>query len=970
MIRRLFIAFLPSLAASSSFANDASWNCEQNKESKEWVCVGSNSQKNAPKVAPVAPIVKSVTPQATTVTKPIEINPTVATKTTEEKVPVKNFAVESNKIRPDEITPTLTTKIDAQHPVPVKPSAPEKKQTIAVASSPSPIIAKHSSNSAKKQWTCGGKKGATEWNCQAVNNEVNLENEITTSNNSPQIVQDEQSNWGILSPAFNADEEQTFKTLTSSLAYDPWEKCVGGKLEKHKVTPALAVRESSPMDVKSNFAEVFDKEVGNYSGNVVMNRADQKSTSAKANFNSNSQVLDLQEDVYYREDQLALHSESAMLNLSNDQAKIRNAEFIDAATPLRGHAKLIYKKSKTLTDYREGTYTTCKPGNQDWVIHSENLTVDKLANQGTVKNAWMEFKGMPVLYTPYMSFPLEDKRTSGFLMPNFSSNKYSGFRLSTPYYWNIAPNYDAIITPRELTSRGPLLAGSFRYLTEQSSGKVGLEYMPSDARLNNQSRYLAAFKDSTTISPHIKSNIDLNYVSDATYFAQLGSALSFSNYNYLKSSADIGYVREGINFNTSFVSYESISTTTNTLLPYRVLPRINLNLDHSFKFMPLKTTMENEYAYFEHSTRVGGQRINTKPSFSIPLETANSASYIIPKLSLQQTNYDLSSHIPTGTSNTYSRTVPIFSTNTGLSFEKNVSLGDSKYLHTLEPKLFYLYVPYVNQDALPVFDTALYDFQFSSLFRENNFSGNDRIQNANQISTAITSRLIDDNSGLEKLKLDIGQITYFRDRKVSGSTQQVNGQFASVGQDTAQHSNLVTELSSQFSRQLSGTSGIQWSPQQNQIQRINAAIHYRSPTNEIVNVGYIYRKTPLYLNPLNLDHLNDITQMDNSFRVPVYDNWSIMGRLQYSLLYGKTQDALFGIEKENCCWKARIALRHYTNNINSITGVPITNAANTLAGTYQNGIFFEFELKGLGALGDDMDTFLQKEIYGFQGSQN
>ena len=190
---------------------------------------------------------------------------------------------------------------------------------------------------------------------------------------------------------------------------------------------------------------------------------------------------------------------------------------------------------------------------------------------------------------------------------------------------------------------------------------------------------------------------------------------------------------------------------------------------------------------------------------------------------------------------------------------------------------------------------------------------------------------------------------------------QPNNTYLPLGQSTGHYSNIVTELSSQFTRQLSGTSGLQWSPQYNQVQRINAAIHYRSPANEIINVGYIYRKNPLYPN-----QSYDITQTDNSFRYPVYDNWSVIGRWQYSLLYNKTQDALLGIEKENCCWKARIALRQYTNNLQSGNGLVTPNS---YAGTYQNGVFFEFELKGLGALGDDMDAFLHKEIYGFQGSQ-
>ena len=572
----------------------------------------------------------------------------------------------------------------------------------------------------------------------------------------------------------------------------------------------------------------------------------------------------------------------------------------------------------------------------------------------------MEFKGTPVFYSPYLSFPIDNRRLSGFLAPSFGSTKYSGFRLAAPYYWNIAPNYDATLTPRELSKRGPLLAGKFRYLTEQSRGTVGMEFMPHDSVLNT-TRYSGSIKNVSQITPHISSNMDVNYVSDKTYFAELGNALSFSNFSYLRSTADINYGGEGVNFSTRVENYQSINTTTlNAALPYRKLPQVNLNLNHRFQFMPLTTTMENEYVYFQQASLVNGQRINTKPSVSIPLETAS--SYFTPKLSLQHTQYALNNLQPSiSSTDSVSRTLPIFSADSGLNFERGINIANTPFVHTLEPRLFYLYVPYTNQQNIPVFDTAQYDFQYNSMFRENSFSGTDRIQDANQITTAITSRLIDDKSGLERLKLNIGEIFYFRNRNV---TLQYANQPPIVGSSvqTNSYSNLVTELSSEFTKHLSATTGLQWNPLLNDIERTKAGIHYRNESNEIFNIGYLYRK-----NPLVPDGSNNITQSDVSFRYPIYDNWSAMGRWQYSLLYNKTQDAFVGVEKENCCWRFRFAVRHYINNIASSTIV--NNANQTLTGTAQTGIFFEIELKGLSAIGDNMDYFLQQEIYGYRKSQ-
>jgi LPS-assembly protein len=973
MLRRLFLVFLPSLTATTSFANEASWNCEQNKDTKEWICVGDAKPKTLPKevstqVEPTKSI-QAVVVEPDKITEPLQI-----TKPAEIITPSKPALVQS-------ITPVTSEAIISKQPTP-----PELPKPTAEGATTQP------------RSNCGTQKGDEAKNCELVGAEP--KNKATT-------VSTNESTMRILNPAFDHQQEQIFATLTSQLPYDPWGKCDTEQSSTQVFVPGADKRDISPMDVKSDYAEVFENEVGSYSGNVKMSRADQKSTSKTANYNSLSDVLDLHGDVYYSEDELAIHSNTASLNLASDKAKLRDVQFIAASTPLRGKAQTVYRESKTLSHYQDVAYTSCRPGNQDWVVHTSELKMDKTSGKGTAKNAWLEFKGAPVLYSPYLSFPIDNRRISGFMAPSFGSTKYSGFRLAAPYYWNIAPNYDATLIPRELSKRGPLFASKFRYLTEQSQGRLGLEFMPNDSQTNT-TRYLGSLKTNSMITKNIHANTDLNYVSDKTYFAELGNALSFSNFNYLKSSADINYAREGVNLSGQFVNYQSITTTSSTLspLPYRKLPQINLNLDHTFNFMPLNTAMENEYVYFQGAYNIvagtrnylaNGQRFNTKPSISVPLQTAS--SFVIPKLSLQHTNYALN-NLSQGAPSSQSRTLPIFSADSGLNFERGLNIGNSGYLHTLEPRLFYLYVPYTNQQNIPVFDSALYDFNYNAMFRENSFSGTDRVQEANQITTAITSRLIDDKTGLERLKLNFGEIFYFSDRNV---TLDYNGNKKLFSNDIVQdsydaqgsykqsnsYSNLVTELSSQLTREFSVSSGLQWNPQQytvqrtnigslpinvnSGLQRINAGLHYANKANEIFNIGYTYRNNPLlYCNNGNSTSCSNITQTDASFRYPVYDNWNAMGRWQYSLLYNTTQDALFGVEKENCCWRFRIALRHYMNNISNGNTIA-TNTNNALtgtAGTAQNGIFFEIELKGMSAIGDDMDTFLQKEIYGYQGKQN
>ncbi len=966
MLRRLFLVFLPSLTTSASYANDALWNCEQNKDSKEWVCVGE--KKQATKTNAVLPPVKSEPVKAIqpVLTKPVEKVYPVTAPPVQVTEPVKQETAEQVQpiiAKPVQVTSPVTTKsiesiqpaksvsVQVDQPVVTK-SVKSSQPTLAASQKPAVDSSELPNMEATRPgWNCDANKGDESWNCQLTG--PNPENKAQLAETEAPL-----SPLRPLNPAFDREQEQTFSTLTSQLPYDPWENCNVTRGTKRDFVPGADKRETSPMNVDSNYSEIFDNEIGSYSGNVKMTRADQHSSSNTANYDSVSKVLDLHGNVYYSEDALALHSETASLNLAADQAKLRNVQFISPTTPLRGTANALYRESKTLSQYKDVAYTSCRPGNQDWVIHASDLKMNKITGKGVAKNTWMEFKGTPVFYSPYLSFPIDNRRLSGFLAPSFGNTKYSGFRLAAPYYWNIAPNYDATLTPRELSKRGPLLAGKFRYLTEQSRGTVAMEFMPHDSVLNT-TRYSGSIKNISQITSRISSNMDVNYVSDKTYFAELGNALSFSNFSYLRSFANLNYAGDGVFLSGLVDNYQSINTTvTNAALPYRKLPQVNLNLNHRFQSMPLNTTMENEYVYFQQASLVNGQRINTKPSVSIPLETAS--SYFMPKLSLQHTEYILNNLQP-GASSSASRTLPIFSADSGLNFERGFNIANTSFVHTLEPRLFYLYIPYTNQQNIPVFDTAQYDFQYNTMFRENSFSGTDRIQDANQITTAITTRLIDDKSGLERLKLNVGEIFYFRNRNV---TLQYANQPPVVGSSvqTNSYSNLVAELSSEFTKHLSVTTGLQWNPLLHDIERTKAGIHYRNESNEIFNIGYLYRK-----NPLVPDGSNNITQSDVSFRYPIYDNWSAMGRWQYSLLYNKTQDAFFGVEKENCCWRFRIALRHYINNI--ATSAFGNNSSQVLTGTAQTGVFFEIELKGLSAIGDDMDYFLQQEIYGYRKSQ-
>jgi len=682
---------------------------------------------------------------------------------------------------------------------------------------------------------------------------------------------------------------------------------------------------------------------------------------------------------------------------------LRNVQFINPSAPLRGRAAAAYRESKSLSRYKDVAYTTCPPGNTDWVVHASDLKVNDATGKGAAKNAWVEFKGTPIFYSPYLSFPVDNRRLSGFLAPSYGNTQLGGFHATVPYYWNIAPNYDATFKPRYYTKRGLMLAGDFRLLTPYSNSKLGLEVVPNDQE-RHISRFLGSFKNNSQFGQYISSNLDLNYVSDKEYFGELGNALSFPNFSHIKSTADLGYRdrSKGISLVGRLENYQTIDKTlTGHKRPYRRLPQINLDLNHAFDFMPLNAALDGEYVYFQHQNLVNGQRLNIKPSISSPLH--NEWGFLTPKVSLQHTDYQLSeksstdpNNVPKNWPGAVTRTLPIFSMDSGMTFERDLGSAGSSLKHTIEPRLFYLYIPKKDQTNIPLFDTSNYDLWFSNLFRENRFSGTDRVQDANQITAALTTRLLDPESGRERLKFNIGQIFYFQDREVTAPIRIRNlPDFVTVPEEgfetppeTDSVSPLIAELSSEFTEHWSGETGIQWNPQTNDIVRGKAVLHFVDESERILNLGFHYRRTDLVertlianqniwqqsaadnnYNPLTdpaVLHSNDLVQSDVSFRWPLLDNWYAIGRWQYSWLYNNTQETFIGVEKENCCWRFRLIGRRYINNINTV------NSANTqlAEGTSQSGVFFQVEFKGLTGLGERLDTFLEQSIFGYQSRQN
>ena len=686
-------------------------------------------------------------------------------------------------------------------------------------------------------------------------------------------------------------------------------------------------------------------------------------------------ALNAHGNVVYVDKAYALSSDSGFLDADTTRGTFRNSQFILPAVPARGAARLTHVDSSTLSRYETFTYTSCPPGDQDWLLHATDVKINKETGTGTARNAWVDFKGVPFFYTPYMSFPVDKRRQSGFLSPSFGTTSVSGFSFQAPYYFNLAPNYDYTFTPRYLTQRGFQLNNEFRYMTETSRGRIVGNIVPYDAAAKDipadntpTTRGQAAWRNDSIFTENLTAHVDANYVSDSRYLNQLGSPLNLTDKNNIRSIGYLSYAGPGYGVRTQIDYYQTINPNIiqANAQPYFHLPEVMFYYGSPIFDTGLRFDSQLVFDGFDTSAkgRTTGQRLKMMPKLSYTY--AQAAGYITPSATLvynqywltnpgdwtgrQETAWSSTAYAPSfNTRSSESFAAPIFSLDSGLFFEREFDLAERPLLQTLEPRLFYVYIPKVNQNDIPVFDSSQYDFTYYQLFRENRFTGSDRIGDANDLTLALTTRLIDQQSGLERLRATLGNAAFFQNHEVT----LLGPPPASYSED---FSNLIGDVYAGITEHWSLHTGGQYNPSRGQVDRGLVALQYNNQKNEILNLAYRYRRNQYTLKCLKGDPDNGCLDLtDVSLRLPIADGWHVIGRWQYSLQDQVTLESFAGIERETCCWRFTLLGRHYINNITAEGN----NQAN-------NGIFFQFELKGLTALGDQVDQFLARSITGYR----
>ena len=761
-----------------------------------------------------------------------------------------------------------------------------------------------------------------------------------------------------------------------------------------------------------------EQQVATLAGDVVMRQGSMQLESDEASLYQAENRGELNGKVRLRDNGALIVGDHAQVQLDTGAAQIDNAEYVMHKSRIRGNALYAKRAENAIIRLKDGTYTTCEPDSNAWQLKGNNITLNPATGFGTATNATLRVKNIPILYTPYIYFPIDDRRQSGFLPPSFSTGGETGFTLVTPYYFNLAPNYDATLYPQYMTKRGMLMEGEFRYLTKSSEGQFGGAYLNDDNDERKKqtdyekTRYMLNWQHKGGLDSRLTTLVDYTKISDPFYFQDLKSYQEgVQSQDFLNQQGTVSYRGDSYQAAVNLQSYQL--ATISQITPYDRLPQITFNGTLPFQPAGLNFSYETEAVRFDRDlrsgrvldkdggpfdpvtgllgekrlddnvtglTRANGTRLNVAPAVSYPMNW--SYGFITPKLKYVYTKYDLDldgkgkSQLPVGQTfdSSQDRSVPIASIDSGLYFDRKTNWFGKDYNQTLEPRAFYLYVPNRDQTEIPVFDTSENSFSYSSLFRDNRFSGSDRIGDENKLSFGLTSRWIEEN-GFERQRASIGQAMYFKDREV-----QLPGVDAKTRDDA--HSNVspvALEYEFRFNRDWRATADYNWDTETHSPRSGSAMFHYQPEDNpnKVVNLGYRYRNDQVVYNQLtgkwqfggdfgqegDKDFVKDyykIQQHDFSMMWPIVPQWNLITRWQYDYARNRTLEAFGGFEYDNCCWKLRVINRYWVSNDEYSQIAPLNEKGD-------HGLFFQIVLKGLGGLtGAKVESFLDKGIEGYR----
>jgi LPS-assembly protein len=645
--------------------------------------------------------------------------------------------------------------------------------------------------------------------------------------------------------------------------------------------------------------------------------------SERATFSDRTSSIEVIENVSFEAEGILVSAEGAQFDRTTETTTFTRAGLNLTEQSARATADRIVVDPNGLVSLTDIMFTTCPEDDLDWQLLGKNLVIDTEAGFARARNVRLKFKPIPILWTPVFSFPIDDRRKSGFLTPQIAERDRTGFDVTVPYYLNLAPNFDLLLEPRYMEDRGFQFTSRFRYLMPNTEGQLDLETLPDDNRLN-EARHFVKLAHESLFGERWQLETSVEDVSDSAYFEDLGDSLGVISQTHLDRTVDLSYFGDRWSLVSRVQEYQTIDDLiVDADRPYQRKPQMMFAGRWGDSIVGFESTAEA--VDFDRVVGETGWRLHSTQE--LKLRFGQPGFYLTPAVGFMQTNYRIDAPGP-GIDRSPSRGLPITSLDSGLRFEREAG-GSRTWIQTIEPRLLYVNVPYEDQSNLPVFDTILPDFNLVQLFRKYQFVGGDRVADTNRVSVGMTSRLIDTASGRERVSVTFGQTRFREPRRVM---------LPDVAATDSRRSNYVAELFVGLSPNWNLDVGYQWNGESTETVRAETRFEYRPKDDRFFGIGYRMRK-------------NLLEQGDLSMVWPVGNRWRVIGQYSYSLLEKEPLERLAGIEYEACCWRLRLTSRRY-----------IVRST----GETDDTISIEFELKGLARRGATPEELLGRGILGYR----
>ncbi|MFT5879540.1 MAG: LPS-assembly protein [Moritella sp.] len=719
--------------------------------------------------------------------------------------------------------------------------------------------------------------------------------------------------------------------------------------------PTADTQADRKIQLSSKNATVTQGNKAVFSGNVNFFQGNRELSADEVILYQLTNILTAEGNVMLEDSTSTIKGKTLKANLDTKDAELSQVDYLLNGEAGNGKAKKVY-----ITDSGESilmqrsTYTECPLGDNSWELRASAIDIDNVDESAEAYNATLYFKEVPIFYMPYFTYPISDKRRTGLLFPSFENSLENGFTYSQPIYWNIAPNYDMEIIPTYMSERGVEITTKFRYLIDDQFGNINVEYLANDKKTNSD-RSLYHWSHDGNFNEHLSLSANYTQVSDNNYFEDLDASAGSRDSNTLLQTAALNYNTENTASEFEVRDFQILNDYSE-VAPHKVLPKIAFTGFQELDDYAVELSVYSEITNFDHSNNgmYSATRTHIEPVISFPYKRPEGFAVAEFKLPMTYYNQAFDDSVNGSFVNGYSgmleeevtRVIPTARLHAGLNFERSGYWFDSPLTQTLEPQVQYLYIPYKYQDNIGIYDSASIQQDVLGLYRDRIYSGLDRITDTNQITLGLTSRIFN-AAGSERLRFSLGHIFYLEDTQTS-----IKASDGSEPLETT--SSIVMEADFKIDDSWLFNNSVEYSSEENQVRRGDAAVEYRFERGQRVQLSYRFiEDTATILQTENPVINSKINQIGSKFILPINNQWDMGASYYYDVANEITQDAFIGIKYESCCWAVRLDYGYRLKNHNISTDTT----------TFDRGPTLMFELKGLGGIGTDMDNIGTSSLF-------